>query len=204
MALTTQQKIAFYRNRKKVDASVLKEIKKRKLILFGARSLNRQFPAFLRKETKDYDVLVTKRNPKTVAMELERRLDKKFKGNVFFVKKGKAPGVYKVQSQLGKEGVIDVVKVKEKVPFIKRKGIRVSTLAYEKGKIRESLANPEAKFRHDKDRERRERIRIFEGLKKRKQPTRTVKKNRVISKNRFSPKRFKNKAPRFSFGGGRI
>lgn len=202
MALTNQQKIAFYRNRKRIDATVLKQIKKRKLILFGARSLNRQFPAFLRKETKDYDVIVTKRNPKTVAMELERRLDKKFKGDVFFVKKGKAPGVYKVQSQLGKEGVIDVVKVKEKVPFIKRRGVRVSTLVYEKRKIRESLSNPEAKFRHDKDRERRGRIKIFESLRKKK---RVVKRRIITSKNRFSPKRFSNISPKFSFiGGGTI
>ena len=128
MALTRQQKIAFYRNKKKIDLLVLKEIKRKKLILFGARSLNRQLPKFLRKETKDYDVIVTKRDPKIVARELERRLDKKFKGNLFVVEKGKTKGVFKVKRILGREGVVDVVSVDEKVPFVKRKGVRVSTL----------------------------------------------------------------------------
>lgn len=187
MVLTRQQKIAFYKNRKKIDTSILKEIKKRKLILFGARSLNRQLPPFLRKETKDYDILVTKRDPRIVAMELERRLDKKFKGNLFVVEKGKAEGVYKVKRVLGKEGVIDVVKLKGKVPFVKRRGIRVSTLVFEKSKIKESLANPDAKFRHDKDRERRGRIRIFEGLKKKRKP-RKVFKNKFRSKPSFRVK----------------
>ena len=165
MTLTRQQKITFYRKRKNIDSVVLREIKKRKLVLFGARSLNRQLPKFLRKETKDYDVIVTDRDPKVVARQLEKKLDKKFKGNLFVVEKGKAEGVFKVKRVLGKEGVIDVVKSEKKVPFVKRKGVRVSTLAFEQAKIRESLANPKAKFRHDKDRERRGRIRIFERTK---------------------------------------
>lgn len=189
MVLTRSQKIAFYRNKNKVDLTVLREIKNKKLILFGARSLNRQLPPFLRKETKDYDVILTKRDPKKVARELERKLDKKFKGNVFIVEKGKAPGVYKVKNVLGKEGVIDVVKSDKRVPFVKRRGVRVSTLAFEKSKIRESLSNPEAKFRHDKDRERRDRIKIFENLKKRR---------KVISRKRKSPaRRLRAKIPKF-------
>lgn len=180
MPLTRQQKIAFYKNRKKIDRIVINEIKKKKLILFGARSLNRQLPPFLQKETKDYDVIVTKRNPKVVAKELERRLDKKFKGNLFFVEKGKSKGVYKVKRSLGKEGVIDVVKTKEKVPFVKRKGIKVSTLEFEKRKVRESLSDPKSSFRHDKDRERRGRIKIGENLKKK-----TRKK--IKKRNKFAP-----------------
>jgi hypothetical protein len=192
MTLTRKQKIAFYRNKKRIDNAVLKEIKKRKLILFGARSLNRQLPAFLRKETKDYDVIVTKRNPKTVAKELEKKLDKKFRGNLFVVEKGKAEGVYKVKQVLGKEGIIDVVRVKEKVPFVKRKGVRVSTLDYEKSKIKESLANPKAKFRHDKDRERRGRIRIGQNINKQRRS-----KARKAKKFRTKPS-FRVKVPRFN------
>ncbi len=135
MVLTRQQKIAFYRNRDRIDNTILREIKKKKLILFGARSLNRQLPKFLRKETKDYDVIVTDRDPKVVARNLERRLDKKFKGNLFVVEKGKFKGTFKVKRVLGKEGVIDVVKSDKRVPFVKRKGVRVSTLAFERAKI---------------------------------------------------------------------
>jgi hypothetical protein len=195
MALTRKQKVSFYRNKKKVGKTVLKEIKNKKLILFGARSLNRQLPLFLRKETKDYDVILTKRDPKKVARSLERKLDKKFKGNIFIVEKGKAPGVFKVKNVLGKEGVIDVVKSDRKVPFVKRKGVRVSTLAFEKEKIKESLSNPEAKFRHDKDRERRDRIRIFENMKKRRG---TISKKKKSVRVRFLPRRLsRTRIPRF-------
>ncbi len=188
MALTRKQKISFYKNRGKIDDLIVREIKKRKLILFGARSLNRQLPKFLKKETKDYDIIVTKREPQQVAKELERKLDKRFKGNLFFVEKGKAKGVYKVKRTLGKEGIIDVVKVQEKVPFVKRRGVRVSTLDFEKAKIKESLANPEAKFRHDKDRERRERIRIFlDSIKKRKPRINTVRR-RIKPRRKFAPR----------------
>lgn len=185
MVLTRQQKISFYRNRKKIDEIILKEIKRKKLILFGARSLNRQLPAFLKKETKDYDVIVTKRDPRKVAKELERKLDKRFKGNLFIVEKGKAVGVYKVKKVLGKEGVIDVVKSKKPVPFVKRRGVKVSTLAFERSKIKESLANPEARFRHDKDRERRGRILLSKSLKKKK---RTVVVKRKPFRNKFRSK----------------
>lgn len=192
MALTRQQKISFYKNRKRIDATILREIKKRKLILFGARSLNRQLPPFLRKETRDYDVLVTERDPKVVAKELERRLDKRFKGNLFVVEKGKSPGVFKVKRVLGKEGVIDVVRSKKQVPFVKRQGVRVSTLAFEKAKIKESLANPKAKFRHDKDRERRGRIKIFERLKK-------TRKSQINKRKVFGTRPiFRVRVPRFN------
>jgi len=196
MVLTRQQKIAFYRNRNKIDKTVLQEIRKRKLILFGARSLNRQLPKFLQKETKDFDIIVTDRNPKVVAKELERKLDKKFKGNLFIVEKGKAKGVFKVKRVLGKEGVIDVVKSDKKVPFVKRKNVRVSTLAFEKAKIKESLANPKAKFRHDKDRERRERIRIFENTRKRRSSSPS---KRQTFRNKFRTKpSFGFRVPKFS------
>ena len=110
MALTRRQKLFFYKNKAGEKAIILREIKKKKLILFGARSLNRQFPKFLDKQTKDYDIILTERNPRTVAKELEKKLDKKFKGNLYVTVKGKAPGVFKVKRVLGKEGVIDVVK----------------------------------------------------------------------------------------------
>jgi hypothetical protein len=196
MTLTRQQKIAFYRNRKKIDSIILKEIKRKKLILFGARSLNKQLPPFLRKETRDYDIIVTERNPRVVAKQLERKLDKKFKGNLFIVQKGKAKGVFKVKRVLGKEGVIDVVRSNKKVPFVKRKGLRLSTLEFEQSKIKESLSNPKARFRHDKDRERRERINISKSLRRRRRRKVT---RRNISRNKFRPRSgFRVRTPRFN------
>ncbi len=180
MTLSTDDKIRFYRNREKSKKVIISEIKKRKLILFGARSLNRQFPKFLRKQTSDFDVIAPRGNAKEQARAIEKKLDKERGGNFYVVEKGQFAGVYKIKRVLGKEGVVDVVNASEKVPFVKRKGVRVSTLAFEKRKIKQSLADKKSSFRHDKDRERRGRIKIFESLrKKRKVPVRRKVTRRV-------------------------
>ena len=190
MVLTRKQKISFYRNKSKIREVIIMQVKKRKHIIFGARSLNAHFPKFLDKPTVDYDILVEERNPKKVATRLEKKLDKKFKGNFFIVEKAKHGGTYKVKRILGKEGIIDISKAEGKVPTDKIRGVRYSKLSFEKEKIKQSLADPQSKFRHDKDRERLERIRIFESLKKKKF-RRKITINRNIIKT--FPIRFKLK-----------
>ncbi len=195
MVLTRKQKISFYRNKSKIREVIIMQVKKRKHIIFGARSLNAHFPKFLDKPTVDYDILVEERNPKKVATRLEKKLDKKFKGNFFIVEKAKHGGTYKVKRILGKEGIIDISKAEGKVPTDKIRGVRYSKLSFEKEKIKQSLADPQSKFRHDKDRERLERIRIFESLKKKKF-RRKITINRNIIKT--FPIRFKlNTRPNF-------
>lgn len=146
MVLTRKQKISFYKNKKKVAEVIIDNVKKKKHIIFGARSLNAHFPKFLDKPTVDYDILVEKGNPKKVAMRLEKKLDKKFKGNFFIVEKAKHPGTYKVKRVLDKEGIIDVSKAKEEVPTDRIKGVRYSKLSFEKRKVKQSLRDPESKF----------------------------------------------------------
>lgn len=186
MTLTRKQKISFYRNKRKIREVIINHVKKRKHIIFGARSLNARFPNFLDKPTVDYDILIEKGNPKKVATRIEKKLDKKFKGNFFIVEKAKHPGTYKVKRVLGKEGVIDVSKSKRKVPTDKIKGVRYSKLSFEKDKIKQSLADPQSKFRHDKDRERLERIRIFESMKRKR-----IVKRKPRRKIRIFPINFK-------------
>ncbi|KKN17075.1 hypothetical protein LCGC14_0969530 [marine sediment metagenome] len=188
MVLTRKQKISFYRNKKKVAEVIIDHVKKKKQIIFGARSLNAHFPTFLDKPTIDYDILIEKGNPKKVAKRLEKKLDKKFKGNFFVVEKARHPGTYKVKRILGKEGIIDISKSKEKVPTDKIKGVRFSKLSFEKGKIKQSLRDPQSKFRHEKDKERLERIRIFESLKKKK-----IRKPRIRKRIVTLPIHFKLK-----------
>ncbi len=176
MVLTRKQNISFYKNKKKVAEVIIDNVKKKKHIIFGARSLNAHFPSFLDKQTRDYDIIIEKGSPKKVATRLEKKLDKRFKGNFYFVEKARHGGTYKVKTRLGKEGIIDISKSKSKVPTDKIKGIRYSKLIFEKQKIRESLNDPQSKFRHDKDRERLERIRIFELLKKKRKTTKPRKR----------------------------
>lgn len=182
MVLTRKQKISFYKNKRKIAEVIINHVKKKKHIIFGARSLNAHFPKFLDKPTVDYDIIVEKGNPKKTARRLEKKLDKRFGGNFFLVEKARHPGTYKVKRVLGKEGIIDISKAKEKVPTDKIRGVRYSKLSFERKKVRQSLRDPQSKFRHDKDRERLERIKIFESLKK-KRIKRQVRKRPTIKRN---------------------
>ncbi len=198
MVLTRKQKISFYRNRRKVAEVIIDHVKKKRHIIFGARSLNAHFPKFLDKPTVDYDILVEKGNPKKVARRLEKKLDRKFKGNFFIVEKAKHSGTYKVKRVLGKEGIIDVSKSNGKVPTDNIKGVRYSKLSFEKGKVKQSLRDPQSKFRHDKDRERLERIRIFESLKKKRIKSQVRKRPTIKRKITTFPINFKvNPRPNF-------
>lgn len=187
MVLTRKQKISFYRNKRKIAEVIIDHVKKKKHIIFGARSLNAHFPKFLDKPTVDYDIIVEKGDPKKTARRLEKKLDKRFGGNFFLVEKARHPGTYKVKRVLGKEGIIDISKAKERVPTDKIRGVRYSKLSFERKKVRQSLRDPQSKFRHEKDKERLERIKIFESLKKKR-----VKRKKPSSRNiRTFPINFK-------------
>ena len=176
--VTLKQKEKFLRNRNKVRKVILSEIRKEKGIIYGARAVNKQIPKHLRVSTEDYDVL-TDKDPKKLASRIERRLDKKFGGNFYKVKQAQHKGTHKVVNNLSGKGIVDTSKREGKVGVIKRKGIRYANLQFQKKKIRESLSNPEAKFRHQKDRFTRDRIKL---AKKSKQ-TKSISRRRNKHKN---------------------
>ena len=53
MVLTQNEKEKFYRKKKKIDEIILRTIKRRKLVVFGAKATNKIFPKFLEKQTED-------------------------------------------------------------------------------------------------------------------------------------------------------
>ena len=174
--LTLEEKERFFKNQKKVGKVIINHVKKKGLILFGQKATNRQLPKDLRKDTQDYDIF--SQTPKKSARRIERKLDKKLKGNYFEVREAKHGGTYKVIQRIGDKGIVDVGKPDRKVPTIIKKGTRLATLEFQKQQIRKSLADPESKFRHAKDREVRSRIKIAEQRKKRIKPhTKKVPKN---------------------------
>ena len=188
--LTLKEKERFFRNQKKIGKVIISHVKKRGLILFGQKATNRQLPEDLRKETQDYDIFSP--TPKESAKRIERKLDKKFKGNFFIVKAAKHGGTHKVIARVGDRGVADVGKPDRKVPTIKRKGVRLATLEFQKQQIKKSLADKESEFRHPKDREVRSRIKIAEQRKTHKGVKLIKKKRKGLSKNfRFAMPGFK-------------
>lgn len=186
--LTLKEKERFFKNKKKVGTVIINLVKKRGLILFGQKATNRQLPKDLRKDTEDYDIFSP--TPKKSARRIERKLDKKLKGNFFFVKKVKFGGTYKVISKIGNKGVVDVGEKKPNVTTVTRKGVKLATLEFQKQQIRKSLADKDSSFRHPKDREVRSRIKIAEARKKSKR-TKTKSRRKAPRNLRFNLPKFK-------------
>lgn len=180
--LTNEQKLAYYRKKELIKQVVLDRLRKSGNLLTGGRAVNRQISKELQKATIDYDILVRKNKmtPKQAAYLLEKKLDKRFGGNYFETKQGIYPGVRKVMSRITGEEVADYVKP-TKMPTFKRDidGVNVVTLNYLKKKFRESLADPSSEWRHTKDKEALQRIKLHEQTYMNKFKWKTLPKIKV-------------------------
>lgn len=154
----------FHRQKQKIPSIILSKVDDKEII-YGARALNKRFPSFLDRHTEDYDIFST--HPKKDAREAERALDKSFGGDFFAVKKALHPGTFKIIAHANKQGYADYTKPDKMIPFDRIGGKKYVKLDYVKKTIRKTLADPESKYRHDKDRDALERILIYEKLKKR-------------------------------------
>lgn len=171
--MTTLKRVEhFHRYRKNIPKIILSKTQGHEVI-YGARALNKQLPSFLDKPTQDFDIFSP--TPKKDAKEVERALDKKFKGDYFYVEPAKHKGTWKVKSNIDKEGYVDYTKVKEKIPSRKIGKHRYVKLIWVKKHIKKTLKNPEAKYRWDKDKDALNRIKVYERLKKAKRQSKKKK-----------------------------
>ena len=172
MTLTLKQKEEYYRRKAKAEKIILRNAKQGKHIVYGARSVNVFLPKHLEKHTEDWDIF--SKTPIKTANKVEKKLDKSYGGDYFETKPALHPGTHKVINKVTKRGVADYSKPDKKVPYVRRKGVRYAKLEFQKGRIKMSLSDPKSKFRHEKDKETRQRIRIYElQKKKRRKPTRS-------------------------------
>lgn len=173
---TLKQVEYFHRNKSKIPTVILKKTGKKEII-YGARALNKHFPKFLDKPTQDFDIFSP--TPKKDAKEAEKALDKKFKGDYFYVEPAKHEGTWKVKSKINNEGYADYTKPDKKIPSRKIGKHRYVRLDYVKKHIKKTLKDPEAKYRHDKDKDALNRIKVYERLKKQK-PKRKINRRKSL------------------------
>lgn len=162
-----EKKKLFKRNRPIVNRVVRGFLGKNKIgIVHGARSTNEQLPRMLQRKTIDWDIFV--KRPQARARQLERKLDKKFGGDFFHVKKGMgSPGVevWKIKSNVTEEGFVDFANTKRNVPSIPKRGVQLATLNDQKRIAQQNIRNPELKFRREKDLDLIRRINKFQKIK---------------------------------------
>ncbi len=138
-------------------------------VVHGTRATNAQLPRRLKRETLDWDVFV--KNPELRARQLEHKLDKRFRGDVFKVERGLgSPGVnvYKIISNDTGEGLVDFATPSRQVESVAKRGVRFATLRDQKMAAMRNVSKPELKFRREKDQNLLNRIKKFEKIRGRK------------------------------------
>ena len=153
-----------------VNRIILNMAKKRKQIIYGARSIQAQNNLFAR-DTKDYDIF--ERNPKKIAKIVQRELDHAMGFDYYFSKPAEHKGTWKVKGKgrdlkantKDDESIADYTKPDKKVPYVTIRGIRYRILKEELRRKRATVQDPEFKFRHEKDKDDINRIRSYLKVK---------------------------------------
>lgn len=150
------------------DRTILRQAKKNKSIVYGARALKANM-GFLGRPTQDYDVF--SKTPKKSARQLQRSLDKQAGGDYHYSQRSKYhPKTVKV-NHIGKDGIKgtkDDVGIADysPIPRPRPKTNRVEGIHYvklsetKKDKLK-SLRDPKYQFRHNKDKNDLHRINTF-------------------------------------------
>lgn len=149
-----------------VNDIILGVAKKRKQVVYGARSIQAQNNLFAR-DTKDWDIL--DKNPKQVAKIIEKLLDKSVGTDYYYTKEAEHKGTWKVKGRgidnrkgtKDDESIADYSKLEKGIPFITKNGIRYRTLKEEIKAKRKAVADPEFEFRHKKDKDDLNRIKGY-------------------------------------------
>ncbi len=156
--------IKIKRNKGVIHRVIRKHLAKNpKLVVHGARAQNAQMPRNLsRKSTVDWDIF--SQNPKKAARKLEKKLDKRFRGDVFEVVPGATTrlDVQKVKARSTGEAYADFSKPDRIVPTKALRGKTFATLSDQKMRALQNINNPEAQFRKEKDLDFLKRVKTFE------------------------------------------
>ncbi len=160
MTLTPEQKESYYRNKVLAKQLILQDAAEDGHIVFGAQASNIQLPPHLQKHTEDFDVFT--KNSEKEAKQMEKKLDKKFGGDYFRVEKARHKGTHKVKSNVTGRTVADYSSQGKKPNTKMILGVRYADLPSIKRKLNKTLRDEASSFRHDKDRETLQRIKLHE------------------------------------------
>jgi len=164
--VTPKDTETYYRKKKKVYPTILSVTEPHEVI-HGERAVQKHLPQYLHRHTSDVDILTP--TPYVDAMESERALDKKMGRDIFYVDKGQHPGTWRVKSRTNDESVADYTKPEEKLPpYQTIDGHNYVTIDYIQKHNQEVLNDPWSSFRHQKDRDTLNRIKIARRRKRKK------------------------------------
>lgn len=147
----------FHKKKHLIDDVILSQTDDHEVI-YGEQAVKKQTPRYLHRPTVDFDIFSS--TPRKDARETERALDKCFDGDFFFVKPGNHPGTYRVVAHANKESYADYTRATGKVPFVSINDKKYATLGFIEGKAKNILSDPSSVYRHAKDKDTINRIKI--------------------------------------------
>jgi hypothetical protein len=153
------------------DKIILGVARKRKQVIYGARSIQAQAGLFAR-NTKDYDIFDA--NPKKTAKLVQKLLDKNVGFDYYFSKEADHKGTWKVKGKgadlkantKDDESIADYTKPEERISYVRIKGLRYRVLREELKRKVATVKDPEFEFRHKKDKDDIKRIKGYIKIKK--------------------------------------
>jgi len=161
--VSVNQTEKYYRNKDKINKVILSKTDPHEVI-HGEYAVQRQIPSYLHRHTNDIDIF--SQTPLKDAIEVEKALDKKFKGDCFSVNPGMHPGTWKVVAHANKQSVADYTRPDKDIPHVTINGLNYATLRYMKDKAKKTLQNPLADFRQAKDQDTINRITLAKKKEK--------------------------------------
>ena len=153
----------------------LRDSRNPQMIVYGAKAVNAYLPAWLDKETGDWDIF-SSADPKALAGKLEKMLDRHYGGDFFRVDPAIHPSTFRVKSNVTGRVVADVSLKDRTVSFRQIAGINYASLDWLENEAKRLIADPDTKFRRAKDKDTLQRIQVHRKAKRR-QP---VAKERYI------------------------
>lgn len=164
MDMTKLERVERFHRLKNRISDIVKRTIGDKEIIHGERAVAVRVPPHLRRATRDYDVY--SKTPEEDAIEAEKELDKEFGGDYFEVVPAEHEGTYKVKSKINEMGYADFTDPEERVHSEVIMGNKYVTLTYLKNRLKRILKDKEKEFRHAKDRDTLNRIRVYEAIRK--------------------------------------
>ena len=154
-----------------IDKIILNLVRKKKQMIYGARSIQAQNPLFAR-DTNDYDIF--DKQPKASAKLLQKLLDKNVGFDYYYMKPAEHKGTWKVKGRgidlktntEDDESIADYTKLDKKWKYKIINGIKYRILKEELKRKIATIKDPEFKFRHEKDRDDIKRIKGFIKVRK--------------------------------------
>ena len=154
-----------------ITKQIKKFLKKEGCTVYGARSINAQ-TGIMTRPTNDWDAY--SKTPEKTAKKLQRELDKLVKGDYFYHKPAMHKGTWKVKTvgddlirdTPDDEDIADFSKPEKKVKIKIIDGLRYRDLREEIKAKQKSIADPEFKFRHEKDQRDLDRIKANIKIKR--------------------------------------